>query len=336
MTLSDPQTVWFRRVGGMLSLAHNRAAHLSILIFHRVLAAPDPMYPWVVDVSRFRWQMQVLAEFFNVLPLSEAVERLRYQQLPPRAACVTFDDGYADNAKLAVPILRELGLSATFFIASGFLDGGRMWNDTVVESIRCMPGDTLDLDTLQLGHFRLDTLAARISSMETLLQRLKYLPLSQRLEYCQVIAELAGLEAQPELMMCSADVRQLVNVGMEVGGHTINHPILAILDDKTARREIADNRDRLQALTGGPVPLFAYPNGTFGVDFLPEHIQMVQDLGFRGAVTNHWGACTYQTQPWQLPRFTPWDQTPLRFLARLQLNTWRTSSVSMNESGSVK
>ena len=37
---------------------------------------------------------------------------------------------------MALPILRELGLHATFFVASGFLDGGRMWNDTVIEAVR--------------------------------------------------------------------------------------------------------------------------------------------------------------------------------------------------------
>ena len=80
----------------------------------------------------FEAQMRVVAENFVPLPLSEAVDRLMIGELPPRAACVTFDDGYIDNVELALPILQSHGLSATFFVATGYLDGGWMWNDKVI------------------------------------------------------------------------------------------------------------------------------------------------------------------------------------------------------------
>ena len=115
-------------------------ARLSVLIYHRVLAAPDLLRPWEPDRDRFRRQMELLASNFKVLNLGEAVQRLAEGRMPPRAACVTFDDGYADNAAIARPVLEELQLPATFFIATGYLDGGRMWNDTVIESLRLLGG----------------------------------------------------------------------------------------------------------------------------------------------------------------------------------------------------
>lgn len=109
---------------------------LSILVYHRVLPQADPLFPSIVDAERFSLQLELLRRCFNVLPLPEALARLRNGSLPPRAACITFDDGYADNEAVALPLLRQHGLHATFFIASGFLDGGRMWNDTVIEAVR--------------------------------------------------------------------------------------------------------------------------------------------------------------------------------------------------------
>lgn len=321
--LFSRQLVLMRFLSNLLPFASSRSDRLSILIYHRVLEEPDPMYEDVVDAAAFRWQMDVLVNNFNILPLSVATKLLAAGRLPPRAACVTFDDGYADNLHVATPILRERGISATFFVATGFLDGGWMWNDMVFESIRHMPGEELNLDDLALGHHRLGSLTDRAGVAEDLLGKLKYLDPGERLERCWELVRRAGLPPTSQLMMRSDEVRELVAAGMEVGGHTINHPILAVLDPASARREIADNRDQLASITGSPVRLFAYPNGKPGQDYLPEHVDMVRDLGFQAAVSTRWGLCTGRSHQWQLPRFTPWDATPVRFLARMVQNTRR-------------
>ena len=95
-----------RRVGGLLS-GSGRAAKLLILTYHRVLPCVDPMVDGTVDAATFEWRMTLLAEHFTVLPLREAVTRLQAGALPPCAVCVTFDDGYADNAAIALPILNS-------------------------------------------------------------------------------------------------------------------------------------------------------------------------------------------------------------------------------------
>ena len=116
-----------------------RRARLSVLIFHRVLPRPDPLFPGVIDAAGFDAICRWVKGWFNVLALDDAARRLRDGSLPERALAITFDDGYADNHDVALPILLRHGLPATFFIATGFLDGGRMWNDTVIESIRRTP-----------------------------------------------------------------------------------------------------------------------------------------------------------------------------------------------------
>ena len=147
---------------------------LLIMIYHRVLDEPDFMRPGEVDKEAFTWQMELLAKHFNVLPLSEALERMQNDTLPPRAVCITFDDGYADNYTNALPILKQLNLTATFFIASGFLDGGRMWNDTVIESVRNSKSALLDLTKIGLGKFDVGNEIQKYEAAIQIIQLIKY------------------------------------------------------------------------------------------------------------------------------------------------------------------
>lgn len=307
----------------LLSPAGDRG-RLSILIFHRVLARPDPLFPEEPDAARFARIMEGVARWFRVLPLSEAVARLAGNALPARALAITFDDGYADNHDVALPILEKLGLPATCFVATDYLDGGRMWNDTVIEAVRAHPGDCLDLARLNLGTHPLAGNAARRAAIDTLLRSIKYQPDRQRRETVAAIAELAGQPLPDKLMLTRAQLRDLPGRGMELGGHTCSHPILARLPDHAAQAEIAHGREALTALAGVPIRLFAYPNGKPGQDYAPRHAEMVQRAGFNAAVSTHWGAARRGSDLFQLPRFTPWDSGLHRFAGRMAWNLIRS------------
>lgn len=296
---------------------------LSILIYHRVLPQPDPIFPEELDAAAFDRQLACLAECFNVIPLAEAVYGLRTGTLPPYSACITFDDGYADNAEIALPILQQHGMAATFFVASGFLDGGRMWNDTVIELIRAAP-IRLDLSRLGHGELVLDNPAQRHTAIATLLRKLKYLPIEQRQAEVDALRAEVAAALPAELMMTSDQVRALHRAGMEIGGHTVNHPILARLDDVRARQEIGDGRDALEAIIGSPVRLFAFPNGRPGQDYRAEHVAMVRTFGFDAAVSTAEGAACGASDLYQLPRFTPWDTSEFRFSLRMMHNLQRS------------
>ena len=98
---------------------------LSILIYHQVLPTFDPMRPNEITASEFAGQIKWLASNFNVLTLSNAVERLHDGTLPPRPLVVTFDDGYADNCEVALPILQHHEIPATFLSQRTFLVAAR-------------------------------------------------------------------------------------------------------------------------------------------------------------------------------------------------------------------
>jgi len=299
---------------------------LSILIYHRVIAEPDPLLSGEVCAKEFDWQLRVLGRWFRVLPLGEAVARLRDGTLPVRAACVTFDDGYADNVTAALPILRRHGLPATFFLATAFIDGGRMWNDTVIETVRRAPGNTLDARSVGLDTLGIATPDLRRRVIDRLLAALKYLPMEERQRRAGELSAAAACELPSGLMMTTEQVRQLHRSGMQIGAHTVNHPILAKLDPERAGNEIRESRAWLEAITGASVNLFAYPNGKPGLDYRREHVDMVKDLGFEAAVSTARGVAQAASDPFQLPRFTPWDRTPGKFLLRLMQTTFHTGA----------
>lgn len=304
--------MFFRTAFALASPAGPRAG-LSILIFHRVLPEPDPLFPGEVDALRFERLLSWLRDWFNVLPLAEAAARLQQGNLPARAAAITFDDGYADNHVVALPILQRQGLSATFFIAVGFLDGGRMFNDTVIETVRRCAQPALDLTSLGLGRHAVGALEEKRQAIPALLSQIKYQPFAQRQETVGALADIAGVKLSDDLMMTRRQVQALHEAGMGIGAHTVQHPILARLEPEAAEREMADCRDELQALLAEPVTLFAYPNGQPGTDYRPEHVEMTRRLGFQAAVSTAWGVARRDSDPFQLPRFTPWGRSRGRF-----------------------
>lgn len=300
-----------------------KRARLSILIFHRVLPERDPLFPDEPDVKRFDEVMGWIKEWFNVLPLGEAVARLADRTLPVRAAAITFDDGYADNLTCATPILRKHGLHATFFIATGYLDGGRMWNDTIIESVRSAAVSEIDCSPMGLGRLVIQSVDQKRAALGRLIPALKHQSFDQRSESVAMVAEACRGDPRTDLMLTSRQLLMLRDSGMGIGAHTVNHPILARMDGRSVRREIADGRDFLEGALGERIELFAYPNGKLGSDYTREHVAVVDSLGFRAAVSTNWGVCGASSDVFQLPRFTPWDATKWRFALRMLMNTRR-------------
>ncbi|MEN6585489.1 MAG: polysaccharide deacetylase family protein [Sulfuricella sp.] len=313
----------YKFIGNRLSPAGTRA-RLSILIYHRVLAETDPIFPNEVTAQLFDAQMARLKLVFNVLPLQEAVNKLNAGTLPARAACITFDDGYADNFTLATPILKKHGLHATFFIATAYLNGGRMFNDTVIEAIRHSSSDEIDLSTLGLGRYDVDNPQAKRDAINKILPKLKYLPLNQREDKVDELAHMVSdIPLANDLMMTTEQLKALHAAGMGVGGHTSHHPILATLDDAALRQEIAEGKEFLETTLGERMALFAYPNGKPDTDYLPRQVSIVRELGFDAAVSTQHGVATQTSDLFQLPRFTPWHLNPSRYVPALLDNLRR-------------
>jgi peptidoglycan/xylan/chitin deacetylase (PgdA/CDA1 family) len=316
-----------RFVSSVNRLAHGAAGllfepRLLILIFHRVHPVADPLFPSEPDTRRFDALLGMVRTSFRVLSLRGAVAALRNRSLPPRALVITFDDGYADNAEVALPLLVRHGLPATFFVSTGFLDGaGCMWNDALIESVRATTIPELDLGNWGLGRHSLASTSDRQRLIDVLLRHAKYLPPCERNEFVRMIQGRVRVSGEfPALMMSSAQVRALHRAGMEIGGHTISHPILTGLSLDECEREIQSGRQRLEQIFDAPVSLFAYPNGKPRQDYDQRHVALVRQLGFDAAVSTSVGSASADDDVFQLPRYTPWGRTHAIWAARLMRN----------------
>ncbi len=118
-------------------------------------------------------------------------------------------------------------------------------------------------------------------------------------------------------MMNDEDVVKLYQSGMEIGGHTSNHPIFACERDEVVKDEIYEGKQYLENLLNTKLISFAYPNGKIDKDYEYKHADFVKKSGFQCAVTTNWGINMKQNDLFQLYRFTPWDKTSILFLLRV-------------------
>lgn len=292
---------------------------LTILLYHWVLPEPDPILPSRFHAGMFGRQLDILKRFYRVLPLSDALKRLERNNLPGRSVSITFDDGYADNCTVALPMLVERGLHATFFVTAGFLNGGIMWNDIVRFCVR-QAGSLKPFQPYLPDGAQSAVTLTHSEVIEATLQRMKQEEPGKRQVMVEELAELLGTKIPTDLMMSSAQVRALADAGMEVGAHTLTHPILSRISSDHAWWEISESKRALEEIISRDVDLFAYPNGVPGEDFMAEHIRMVRDAGFSAAVTTSPGAAD-GIDCFQLPRYAPWSTSTGRFI----FNHWKNS-----------
>lgn len=296
---------------------------LTILVYHRVLTEWDPLRQGELVAGVFDEQMRFVSKNFAVLPLLDAVRLLKQGNLPTRACCITFDDGYADNLTVALPILKQYGLPATVFIATGYLDGQRMFNDTVIDAISHSKLSQLDLRELDLGLHPINSLAERQQAVVSVLRQFKYRTPEARDAALPRLVELTDCGPLPMGTMLNRDqVSELARQGVEIGGHTVTHPILTSIDDARAMDEMLQGKQLLENLTAGPVRVFAYPNGQPQKDYAKRHVAMARNAGFELAVTTARGVSNPDSDVFQLPRFAPWGTTAWRWSAQMVRNAW--------------
>lgn len=263
---------------------------LRVLAYHRVRAL-DPGFafdPELVSATPedFREQVGYLRDRLHPVSCREVVAALDGGPTLPRdAVMITFDDGYDDNHAIAFPILRDLGVPATFFVATGHIDSGLPYAyDWMVHLVLGTDSDRLRLPGLRLDLPLPADRGERIAICGSLLDRLKYLDDDGQQA---VIGELERELRYPRTLghddcrpMTWDQLREMRDGGMEIGAHGTHHRMLAKLPDDALRAEISECQARLTAELGAPAIAVSYPVG--GPDaFDGRTIAAVREHGFR-------------------------------------------------------
>ena len=263
--------------------------HVRALMYHR-FCADDAPNPRRMSAGLFRRQLQHLASRCRVAgPEDQAgLEDGRSPRPDRPLAVVTVDDGYADFHDHAFPVLRELGLTATLFVSTGFVDGTSwMWWDRIRWAL-----DHTDHASVAFP-FRgavlrgdLDTDRGRTAFWQTLVPALRFVADAEKETVVVDLAEAldVAVPAAPPTRYAPSTWEQIVamaDAGITMGAHTRTHPILAQLDRETAWAEIEGSRADLAAHLGRAPGWFAYPQGG-PADFTAGTEDLVAEAGFDG------------------------------------------------------
>jgi peptidoglycan/xylan/chitin deacetylase (PgdA/CDA1 family) len=297
-------------------------ARVLILSYHRVtpdfeVSAAEGLPSLLVSAQTLRQQLQDVSRAREIVSLADARRILASPGggAPGRDyVAVTFDDGYADNHACALPVLEELAVPATVFVATGYTGTDRrLPHDRIHAALaelrrRGIPPERAGLAApLQA---LLDACAERgpAATLDRLIARLSH---DRLVAVADALGARVGL-AERELpagsrLMTWDELRALEAAGVEVGGHTVSHAVLANLPLAEARREIAGCRDALADRLGSRPRHFAYPNGYH----TPAVRALVRECGFEAAVTTEDAENRRGGDPHALRRKVLWENTTL-------------------------
>jgi len=297
---------------GLLSLARMARTRVRglILRYHALTdderdvayAAPDICLP----ARAFELQMAFVKKHYRVLTLDEVADALaRGGELPARSLAITFDDGYADNHRLARPILTKLGLPATVYVATAAADRLDVFWVSAVRAL-ALAARGPELAVPGMAPIALPTSGSRDVAIKALTRALVELPAAGRTERMHAVAAAAGIDLEQLLagtMMTWAQVKELAGAGWTIGAHTVNHQNVAVVDPAVAETEIMRSRDAIADAAGTSVCHFCYPNtGGRHRYFSPEVVGILRRNGFRSATTSVPGALKPGADPFLLPR----------------------------------
>jgi peptidoglycan/xylan/chitin deacetylase (PgdA/CDA1 family) len=274
-----------------------------IVLYHRIsdhdgIVAASP--------AAFEQQLDYLAAHYDIVPLSVFANLvLSGQLLPPRLAVVTIDDGYRDCYDFAFPLLVKRKVPATVFVVTDFVDRKTwLWTDKLRYLTQWARAPVLEAEIsgcslrveLGSGASRLEA-AARVNSV------LKLLPDHLKDEAIGRIAASVGVtlpQAPPEPFspLTWEQVREMNSAGIEIGSHTVTHPILTNISAARLRWELRESRNRLEDVLRKKVDLLGYPNGNYDASVKSE----ARKAGYRCAVTADHGLNTSLDDPMALKR----------------------------------
>lgn len=294
-------------------------AGCTVLMYHHVADVERDPWGLAVSPAHFAEHLEVLRASGRPLLTQEGLEAaLRTERLPRRAVVVTFDDGYADNAELALPALERADVPATVFVSTGAIDADReMWWDELERIVLATPTlpEVLAVD-LAGTRFRCDVTGApartgwqagiepprpgREALYHDLWTALSPLTHDEQRTGLDALAAWAGVDVTPRpthRMVTSEELDRLVRSPLiELGSHTVTHP--SLLASPSVDEELARSKDDLESRAQRPVTSFAYPSGHHD----DRTIAAVTLAGYRSAATVRGGVVRRATDPFRLPR----------------------------------
>lgn len=286
-----------------------RNRRLAILCYHSLSRSDEHIWDPALFISpshfetRLRWLRD---QRYSVLPLSEGLNRLHSGTLPPRAVAITFDDGTADFLDLALPLLERYEMPATVYWTTyystiprpvfGMMCGYVLWRGRARSAPAQLWGASGQVNLASSANRafvreEIDGFVRREGmSLDRRQAWLAKLAAALEIDYAEILASRSLQLMTPE------EAHSAAARGVDLQLHTHRHR--TPLDAELFRREIEDNRKRIQAATGREAQHFCYPSGKLAAEFFP----WLDEMGVKSAVTCESGLAERDSHPYLLPR----------------------------------
>jgi peptidoglycan/xylan/chitin deacetylase (PgdA/CDA1 family) len=278
---------------GVFSVTRALSAGMPRILMYHNFSGPNGTEPDSLNVEGIRLQFNYLRRHFRVVSLVQLAEQVASgRKLDRLMVALTIDDGRRSCYEYLFPLLKEFGLPATFFVVSSFISGEDwIWTDKVIWLSErpnppkgLVPGK-LDEVFRSLNRMRPEERNARLEAMAK--------------SVGVIIPRIVPAKYGP----CSwSELREMADSGLvEIGSHTVTHPILSSITDEESWNELTRSRAEIADGIGRSVSCFCFPNGMSG-DFRRSQVRQVREAGYACSVIAQFGMVSSGSDPYQLPR----------------------------------
>lgn len=283
-----------------------RKNKILTLYYHRVNVSEPDYNLLCVSPTKFRQQMLYLKHNYQIVRFEDD-----WTQADSDAVVITFDDGYLDNLKYAVPILEELEIPATIFVSTGTIDQTReLWWDELEQIL--FSGDGFK-NSFQLkdSEFQCQWDTSTFEYRKNCYMGLHYLMKNminpeKREEWLKQLWMWRGQNRnvrESNLTVSSEDCKKLAESKViSIGAHTVSHPSLAALSLKEQEEEIRISIECLSQVLGKKITLFSYPFGVPEVDFNDDTVDICKKYGILKAASTEVALWNTAVNPYKIPR----------------------------------
>lgn len=281
-------------------------SRVVILMYHRVIETSSDPWNLCVAPKHFAEHLKILQQNYRVLSLHDLLRSLKNTRLPKRGVVLTFDDGYADNFWNAKPLLEKYEIPATVFVASGSVDGNGFWWDELERAVlqQGKLPKSLKLNVQGRSYEWPTTNSSERRNVYMAVHQILQ-PLST-FDRNQVLTELfvwANIDQTGCLDCRALTTNELIQLSesefIDIGAHTMTHPLLSAMSKSGQFTEIAGSRQKLEEVLATRVDTFSYPYGKYN----SETVDIVKAAGFRMALTTETNPLEVGANPFQLGRF---------------------------------
>lgn len=247
---------------------------ILIVMYHGVTDADLPFSCWwQFPKNMFLKQMEFLNKHYRILTLREVCTKIaKNESLPTYAAVITFDDGYANNAHVAFPILNDLNLPATIFVTTGNIGTDNLlWPDKLYCAFANAKATSLNMEDQGFGTYSLNNMALRANAFNVFQNKIKAYDIDKKNMLIDIAVQRLGYSSTNKgkienvfSMMSWENIKKLNETGLiEFGAHSVSHEIFTQLSTQEKQKEIIDSCSILKEKIKKKNIAFAYPNGNY-------------------------------------------------------------------------